>query len=680
MAVTKNAPDPARRTAAIVATVSTMMESGRAEEAIDLLDFGLDSDDAEPVDHAWLSVQKARACAEIGRLDEARDLAARAQAIGVIHADDVTATAVSGAAAIVLFETSTWGQGDVVSFIGGAIAGADTAAAWWRTQTTTRALIALTERTFRTWSHDTSIRFGAGDVANDELLSASLIAGFNGDQSSWRRLSGLLGQDGLIRLHRDCDPQDAADALRELRLSGSDDAIKLAARRLADDGPADAVSIAANEIDLEISTRTTAPSDLALLKVGGDLLEIETADLAARWLLRTVGSPQHFAARTTPAYLVVPRLLETLAGVVPSTSPDVQRLVVEHVIALPPQADQLLTMLWADVIQAVSDDMWDATSSSAVGAVADGHESSLRLALLGIASRFDAEIRQRLLEEAAAGSLDALAVLGDVTQLPEDAVRALVQTLSASVQAQIDAAQRSAFGMGGHDFGRALSILNIWHPDLAEWQPVIDLIGNVLVAGEHKRGATFVLANNVDRIPASERDRLLPAAREASGQADTVFAGLRGEQTGVSGSAIELVSALRRTAGQETDDTEDADTFASLLAGNEQMRASAADIAAARRRPEDSGVLIALVNDDDIVVRTAAALGLARLVADGEGGIAALAAARRAAADPGRRVPKVVALALSQGKDLSDEAADLLNRLRQHRSSSVRRAAAIRIP
>jgi HEAT repeat protein len=110
------------------------------------------------------------------------------------------------------------------------------------------------------------------------------------------------------------------------------------------------------------------------------------------------------------------------------------------------------------------------------------------------------------------------------------------------------------------------------------------------------------------------------------------------------------------------------------------MRASAADIAAARRRPEDSGVLIALVNDDDIVVRTAAALGLARLVADGEGGIAALAAARRAAADPGRRVPKVVALALSQGKDLSDEAADLLNRLRQHRSSSVRRAAAIRIP
>ena len=54
--VARDAPDPARRTAATAATAAAMLESGRAADAAALLSAALHRDDAEPVDHAWLIV------------------------------------------------------------------------------------------------------------------------------------------------------------------------------------------------------------------------------------------------------------------------------------------------------------------------------------------------------------------------------------------------------------------------------------------------------------------------------------------------------------------------------------------------------------------------------------------------------------------------------------------------
>lgn len=145
-----DAPDAGSRTAAAVAAAATLLEDGLADEALLVLDAALEPDDAEPVDHAWLMVQKARACAEIGRVDDARDLAAQVQVVGASHTDDVTATALAGVAARILFNTGSVGDRDVSV----AIAGADTVAAWWRTQTQSRGLTALTERTFLAWARD----------------------------------------------------------------------------------------------------------------------------------------------------------------------------------------------------------------------------------------------------------------------------------------------------------------------------------------------------------------------------------------------------------------------------------------------------------------------------------------------------------------------------------------------
>jgi hypothetical protein len=63
-----DAPDPAARAAATVAAASGLLEEGRADEALALLETALGHDDAGPVDRAWLKTQHARACVEVGRI------------------------------------------------------------------------------------------------------------------------------------------------------------------------------------------------------------------------------------------------------------------------------------------------------------------------------------------------------------------------------------------------------------------------------------------------------------------------------------------------------------------------------------------------------------------------------------------------------------------------------------
>jgi hypothetical protein len=104
LAVVADADRPSHRAASTVAAAAALIEVGMVEEALPLLKRELARDEAGPVDHAWLQVQHARACAEVGRVDEARAAAVRAQQVRLTHPDDVTAMAVGGVAAVLLFE------------------------------------------------------------------------------------------------------------------------------------------------------------------------------------------------------------------------------------------------------------------------------------------------------------------------------------------------------------------------------------------------------------------------------------------------------------------------------------------------------------------------------------------------------------------------------------------------
>jgi hypothetical protein len=137
----------------------------------------------------------------------------------------------------------------------------------------------LADRTYKDWARDTARTLGGSDTANDQLLAASLSANYLGDHGAWRHSSGLLGQDILMRLDRHAGPEEARRGLETLRLAGDEGHLRLAVRRLAADGPAAAVTLAAG-VHLDKSTRTTGRADLALLQHGGDLLDVATADQA----------------------------------------------------------------------------------------------------------------------------------------------------------------------------------------------------------------------------------------------------------------------------------------------------------------------------------------------------------------------------------------------------------------
>lgn len=333
--------DSSERAALTVVVAAELMEAGRADEAVSFLEDELGRDEAEPVDHAWLRLQHARACAEIGRLNDAQDDAAFVQRLRITHPDDITATAIAGVAAMIVFSTTPWTERNV----GSVVQGADTAAAWWRTQTVAGALSAFADRTFETWSRNASIRLGGGDQAHDELLAAALTANDLGDHGAWRQLYALIGQDKLVRLNRNSDPADASAGVSALRIAGDDKALRLAIEQLATDGPATSITMTAADIDLDQSTHTTGHADLLLLQHGGDLVDAAAAERTVKWLLATLRDPSAFTSRTTPSYLVALQLIDTLAGVVPAAPPKTQNAVIRYLIDLPAQPDQGLRHL-----------------------------------------------------------------------------------------------------------------------------------------------------------------------------------------------------------------------------------------------------------------------------------------------------------------------------------------------
>jgi hypothetical protein len=667
LSVVNDAPDPPERTASTVTAAAALMEEGRVDEAVVLLEAALARDDAGPVDHAWLIVQHSRACAEVGRVDEARSAALEVQVIRLTHADDVTATAIGGVAAQLLFNTSRWGQRDVAD----VVTSSDTTAAWWRAQTLSWGLSALADRTFKAWARDKSVTLGGSDEVNDQLLAASLTANHVGDQNDWRFLSGLAGQDALLRLGRDADSAEARRGLAALRLAGNEAALKLAVQRLASDGPATAVTLAAAEVRLDFSTRTTGSADLALLQQGGDLLDEVTADRSVTWLLAALSDPSRFIARTTPSYLLIPRLVDTLAALVLAASPNRRRAVIDRLIVLPAQTDQFLAMSWARVVHALPGETWDEETGLAIGQDVDGHDGALRWRLLAVTAQYDPAVRALLVEEARTGSLDALGALGDVRSVSSEAVGPLIELLAERANAKVRDARAGSFGMGGHDVGYALALLNLYHQANANWDALLELLDDRAVAGNDKRGALQVLAALEQHLPDHVRPRLETISMAVAGQPLLPCAALFGDERDATGAAADLAAALG-----VLDDDSGANRLLELLAGDADHRRWAARLARRLARPEDVGVLVVLARDPEPEVRAAAAAGLAFLVGAGRGGALAVNGLQRCLRDPGTLVAASIAATLAEVAASTPPAQAVLTSLCGHVSASVRATAA----
>jgi hypothetical protein len=662
--VVADAPTAEACTAATVAAASGLIENARIPEALQLLDNALARDDAEAVDHAWLLVQRARARAEIGQLSEAQDDALGAQGVRLTVANDATATAIAASAAILLFNTSSWGRGDLRAMI----TTADTAANWWRTQTTAAGLWAVVERSFTAWNEGPETIFASGDPGHNNLAAAALMASHAGNHSGWRNLSGGVAQNDLLQIDRHDNPDDVAEALTMLRRAGETKALEWTVRHVVSNGPAAAATIAAAAVDLNASSRTTGHSDLTLLQHAGHVLDSETAEHAIGWLLGSLEDPSLFVARTTPSYLVDNQLIETLAGVVAAGGDTGVQTVIAHLLALDGVEHDLDARAWARVVRVLPDEAWADEDITRAREAADRHDGGLRFALLARASQAgDDAARATLMAEAGEGSLTALSALGDVRKLPKELITGQIAVLADHVIGLISGTHEGRHGIGSRDVGRELVLLNAWHPDAAAWDPVLEMLDDNAVIADDKRGALRLLADMAPKIPIEIRQRLKPIALTLA-RSDSA-PGIFDNDQSVRSEAILLAAAIGAM-----DDTETAEHVHSLLRGDAVDRCRALALVDHVGLPEyHLGIPVALSGDSHPDVRATAAVLLAKHVEQGHGGLVVSQAVWSASRDPGTQVPEAVATTLLCRS--TPFAVAIRDSLRDHPSARVRRAA-----
>jgi hypothetical protein len=665
-ALIEQAPDAHRRAAASSVAAAVLLETAQPDDAIDLLRSTLTRDDSSPVDHAWLTLQLARAYVDTGQFDIAKEAAEVIQTIRLTHAHDVTATAIAGTAAVMLYTLANLGTGDTAA----AITGMDTTAVWWRFIHVAGGAAAAVEREFTTWTKRTIITvLGGDDTANNELFVASILASHLGDHQGWRTWESLNIQQAFLEIGRTSTPRRVADLLTRLRLAGDQRALEHAVGRLVIDGPSAAITAAAAQIDFTYWTRTTGRTNLALLEKGGDVLDASTAEAAVKLLLATLTDQQEFRARTRPTHLVALRLVDALAGIVPAAVTDEQRAVAELIIGLPAQADQVIATSWARVVYALPDTTWTADRAARAAAAAGAHHDVLRRALLRVAVAAGDDARQQLLVEVQEESLDAFATLNDARAVSADVASMLIDQLEPLVRGHISRAQHGSYDSGGLDAGRILAVLNAVHGEVARWEPLYDLLEEPMVAAAQKRTPCDALASWAKQLPAAVRNRLREIAIAMTNDPVSLADPL-GELPDALGPAASLVASLN------DHDPITEQLLIRLLAGNDDHRLYATKVAVMGLDPQTAiGVLNPLIQDPDAQVRAAAASALAYLVAEGTENSLVVNALRRAIVDPGTLVPHSTAGTLRRSQQLSAVADELLHDLASHPSAAVRDAA-----
>lgn len=121
-------------------------------------------------------------------------------------------------------------------------------------------------------------------------------------------------------------------------------------------------------------------------------------------------------------------------------------------------------------------------------------DTDLSAAVLGrLVASGDETARQELLRRAESGDLDALGELGDVRLLSGKAASRLIQTDDRRVRDVVRSSHEGVYGMGGHDPLRGLAVLNLWFPEAASWETLLNALEDEAVAARDKAGACAVL-------------------------------------------------------------------------------------------------------------------------------------------------------------------------------------------
>ncbi len=540
-----DAPNPQSRAAACVVTACALMDAERHAEAVALLSG--QPDDAGPVDWAWIQGQVARARAELGDVATARQDAAAALRALVGDPDDVTASAIGAAAAQLLFQTAPWGQQPLDELI----TANDTAVSWWRTQTLSLALIAAADRNFRQWADDQTTTVDFEDIVNNRLAAATVNAHLTGEQGAWRSIGSLLARDTLIVQHAADDTSRQTAALDELRRSGDEKSLELAARRLWVVGPLGPLTEAARRVQAGSWTHTTARANLALWQEAGDVMDATAATAAARYCLGILTDNSGFVARTTPPFHVAYYTLKALAGLLAAADDGFHRDLAAFLVSLPSVADPLTTQGLALMVPGLRATALAPEDRGAwCQAAASQPDRRVAARMLGLLAGDDEAARALLLARIAQGDDDALAALGDLRQLDTETAGRLAAQDAQELDGIVAQARGGMFAVARtRDPAARLAILGAYVPDIAPWHALLRYLGEARVPSEHKRRACLALATHADRLPDSVRSDLRELLPRLTGTAPA--RGLFGSPLG--GAAVILAAAVGTLDDQTLD-------------------------------------------------------------------------------------------------------------------------------
>lgn len=498
-----------------VIKATVLFEKHLPQRACKELRDALTRDDYSPVDYVWLQLHLARNLIEIGEFDRAQGLALEVSLIGQIEYKDPSARYLAGVAMDFVFQLHSR-----VGWIGfeaeeqnltKAIKARDTAASWWRTQILVSGLSDFVEKTYSQWSDNDDITiWKAYDTVVLRMRSASLIAGFAADTNNWRYAVVLLARYFLVFF---TDTNKLVYALNLLRIAGAKNELKLAASHFLRFGPIEPLVQVVNKLSLDDSTRISLRCDFALIEKCASILDINSVDKYALWLLQEIENPSKTYVFGS-YHWYVSKAIEVLANIYDACSSEVMVKIHDHLITMPGVEDDLCADAYSKLIASIVEDdiakgkVWDSGKLAKLAARGDSDETNLKKAIERLVSTYDSEIREGLLERIEAGDIDALASWGNLANLPKSAVQGMLGNLSNKIETIIKNAYSGASIVGGFDQLSVLVNLNILHPDCANWRPCLKMLHDQCVSPKDLALGIEVMIYNYQKIPIDIADEM----------------------------------------------------------------------------------------------------------------------------------------------------------------------------
>ncbi|MGZ6564916.1 MAG: hypothetical protein ACXVH3_34985 [Solirubrobacteraceae bacterium] len=284
-----------------------------------------------------------------------------------------------------------------------------------------------------------------------------------------------------------------------------------------------------------------------------------------------------------------------------------------------------------------------------------------------------AAVRESVLDELKDGSLPALQALGDVTKIPSGAMRGITARLVDWLAAQREKAAKGATDFGGSDLAQALAVILSFHPDDDAFASLLGYLNDRAVARSLKRGALRTFISNSEHFSAAWRGEIPAAIAGIEAPAGAGIEAPAGptetpiDNQDISAEVTFLTIMLGNPGSHDA-----ASHMARLLAGDERQRVWACRLAASEQHENLKAALAILISDQAAAVRASAGAALVSISETGRGDPLTDHSLANATNDPGILVPAAIASEAAEWPERDPTVRDLLKRLQDHASATVR--------